>query len=184
MRIAFNTWDIEFHSHACIEDIEARFAKRNQPLVVLDASGGYARQFYSLEFRPQIKSPDSKQVSVALHSSRLGIEPQLLPNPANGFLYVGIDSSVFIFNVPNLPAKRLNLTSPFYWMTHFASQGGILIAYETGLLWMNIDGDTIWQHSVDDIITGASLPSHDMIEVTLLEGGSAKLDLKSGDLLR
>lgn len=180
MRLSLNSWNVEFSSHASQAELETRLRRSGQPFRVLDASGGYARRFYSLDLQPQFAGSESRPTIIGFHSSQTGIEPQLLLNPTASAVYVGMASSVFSFNVPVLQTKQLDLASPFYWMTRFDTLNGILVVHEVGLVWMRTDAEVIWEHKTDDIVSSITLRSAEVVEVRLIGGEGTTLSLRTG----
>jgi hypothetical protein len=160
--------------------MKARLGRSGQPFDVLDVSGGYPRQFYSLELQPQFANSKESSTRIGLCSSRTGIEPQLLFDDNINMLYVGVDSSLCVLNLKNQQIKRLELGAPFYWMAHLTPHNATLVVYETGLLSLIPGGGIVWKHETHDVIATVALSSHDALQVTLLEGDTAVVDLVSG----
>jgi hypothetical protein len=180
VRISFHSWDVQFNSHTSEAEMKARLGRSGQPFDVLDVSGGYPRQFYSLELQPQFAGSKESSARIGLCSSRTGIEPQLLCDCVLNVVYVGVDSSLCVLDLKNQQTKRLELGAPFYWMARLTTHNATLVVYETGLLSLIPGGEIVWKHETHDVIATVALSSHDALQVALLEGGTAVVDLVSG----
>jgi hypothetical protein len=183
MRISFGTIEVEFSSQPSRLEMEKRLSNAGLKYELIDTANEYSRCFYSLEFKPQMERQQSSRRSIGLSSSRTGVEPQLLLNLATNLLYLGIDQSVFIFSTLAAPTRRLDLTSPFYWMALFSTLDRILVVHEIGILWLDTNGDIVWRHDAADIISSVALQEPRTVELQLLEGGRTNLDLVTGTVL-
>ena len=181
MRISYHLWDVEFREYTSEAEMETRLRRSAPPFEVHDASGGYARQFYSLEFRPQVEGTETTHSSVGFCSSKTGIEPQVLLIPAVNLVCVGIDSSLYMLDMKRQRTKRVDLGAPFYWMAHLTSQDSILVVHEIGVLLLSSCGETVWERTVDGIISSVRLPSHSSLEIALSGGDTFTVNLKPGD---
>lgn len=162
--------------------MESVLQRSGGPFEIIQTEQEHPRIFYSLEFRTDFGDQESTPRSIGLCASRTGIDPQLLFIPTPSLLYVAIDLSILIINRSAVLQKRLDLPSPFYWMTLFNALGRILVVHEIGLLWLDPEGTIVWRHDTE-IISFISLRTPDTIEVKLLEGGAISLDLKTGRVL-
>jgi hypothetical protein len=180
MRISFDKYSIEITSHASRSDLQAKLQNSGGPYEMIETTE-YERAFYSIKFRPEFTASDLELRSIGLCSSQTGIEPQLLFNPVKGIFYLGADSSFFIFDSMTGPTRhrRVNLDSPFYWMSLFSALDRILVVHEIGLLWLRTDGDIVWRHSTE-IISSISILDSQSINVKLMEGGHITLDMLTG----
>jgi hypothetical protein len=161
--------------------MERELERRGYAFEIIQTEQEHPRTFYSLEFHPDLRDQGSSPRSIGLCASRTGIEPQLLVDPAAALLYVGIDASILIINHSAALVKRLDLPSPFYWMTLFNRLTRILVVHEIGLLCLDSEGSIVWRHDTADIISFISLRAANTLEVKLLEGGTTSLDLKTGE---
>jgi hypothetical protein len=181
MRISFDNYSVEMSSHANRAELETKLRNSGGPYEVFERKD-HEHLFYSLELRPEFTNLESHRRSFGLCGSTTGVEPQVLISASSRCLYVGMDSTLFILSIFAAPPRRLELGSPFYWMTLFHDLNKILVVHEIGLLCINVNGDLLWQQATD-IIASAALSKDHRLEVLFMGGGGIDLDLHTGKVL-
>src|SRR5215510_6618079 len=183
MRLSFRTHSIQVTTYWSRRELDTALQSFGGQQEIIDVADGEGSAFYPLKFVADLENSRLGNRHIVLCACRTGIKPQVLLSNASKLAYLGLDTSLLVSTASATLTKRIDLGSPFYWITLFDELEKILVAHEIGLLCLDNRGDIIWKYDAGDIVSSVALFPPRTISLSLLEAGNLALDLTTGRTL-